>query len=402
MSARLALLARPALAAALALALCTALAPPPVAVADDAAPETLEDIERRLSETAARLEALDAEIASGRERRRALERAVAEAESRVGERRERIAGLAGEIARFDAELAELEAGVARERAGVAARRERLARTLRDAQRIDESSGLRVLLAHDDPALADRLEVYAGYLLRAQRRAIDAEVEALGRIEAAHAATLKDRNWLEYLKVKAGGQRDERVAELAARASTLATLTDELADKTRSVAELRADAARLQTLMEELRVLQSTRSGYFEAGKGRYPLPVDGEIAARFGEPKALGGLTWQGLLVRAPGGAPVRAVADGEVIYASALRGFGRLIIVDHGDDWMTLYGGNRELLAGTGSWVEAGTPIATVGDADGQRESGVYFEIRHDAEPQDPEAWLGAENRAASTPKRG
>jgi len=356
---------------------------------DEQPAATLGDVERQLDAAAARLEALDAEIASGRERRARLEAAVLEADSRVGERRARIAGLDAEIGRFEAELAALETRVAREREDVAARRERLARTLRDASRLGDSSGLRVLFGQDDPALAARLGVYAEHALQAQRRAIDEQSAALARIEAAQARVLKDRNWLEHIKRKAGGQRDARLAERTAERRKLDTVSVELEAKTRSVAELRADRERLQSLLDELRALQSAGSGYFAAGKGRYPLPVEGTIEARYGDVKSVGRLHWTGLFVAAPEGTPVRTVADGEVVYADALRGFGLLVIVDHGDDYMTLYGGNRDVRQPSGTWVEAGATIATVGETGGQTTSGVYFEIRADAEPVDPGPWL-------------
>ena len=356
---------------------------------------TIDEVERQLDEAGTRIEALDAEIVAGKARRRALEAKVAESESRLDERRERVAGLEADIARFEEELAGLEASLARERAGADERRERLAATLRGTHRLERSGGLRSLLEHDDPALAARLEVYADYLLRAQRDVLDEQARALASIEAAHSATLRDRAWLEHLKGKAAGQRDAFAAARAERAERLGTLDEDLAAKTRSVAEIAADRERLQALMEELRELQSTRSGYFAAGRGKHLWPTEGRVEARFGEPKAVGKVRWNGLFVAAPDGAAVRAVADGEVVYADGLRGFGQLIIVDHGDGFMTLYGGNRDIRAVPGDWVDAGATIATVGDGSGQSESGVYFEIRENARPVDPVPWLGPEGRS-------
>lgn len=352
-------------------------------------PATIDDVERQIDEAAARLETLDAEIASGRTIRRELEAAVAAAESRIGERGERIAGLEADIARFEARLIELEAAVERERGDVDTRRARLAEALRGTRRLGEASGLRVVLQHEDPALAERLGVYADYLLRAQRTALDEQTRALVRIEAAHETALKDRNWLEHIKRKATGQRAAHAVTRAARAARLDAVAEDLAAKTRSLAELKADRARLQALMEELLALQSSRSGYFAAGKGRYALPVKGTVEANFGETKSVGKLRWNGLFVAAASGTPVRAVADGEVVYADWLRGFGLLVIVDHGDDFMTLYGGNRDVVVTPGDWVAGGATIATVGDSGGQSMSGVYFEIRERSRPLDPGPWL-------------
>jgi len=94
-----------------------------------------------------------------------------------------------------------------------------------------------------------------------------------------------------------------------------------------------------------------------------------------------------------PVGAAVRAIADGEVVYSDWLQGFGRLVIVDHGDSFMTLYGGSREALVRAGDWVDAGRPVATVGTSSGHKVPGLYFEIRHDAKPVDPEEWVESLN---------
>ena len=150
-------------------------------------------------------------------------------------------------------------------------------------------------------------------------------------------------------------------------------------------------------MEELKALAIAQSGYFESGKGNYLLPVSGTIKARFGDVKSVGRLHWNGLFVAAPAGRPVKAVADGEVVYSDWLQGFGMLVILDHGDDYMTLYGGNRDVIVADGTWIDAGATIATVGDSGGQTDSGVYFEVRHNAKPVDPEQWINTDNRVQS-----
>lgn len=364
-------------------------------------PATIDDVERQIREAAERLQALDAEIVSGKARRAELETAMSDAESRAGERDRRIAGLDAEIERFDETLRVFEASVARESADIDSRRAHLADSLRETRRADQTTGLRVTLQQDDPALAARLGVYADYLLSAQQRTIDEQSTQLTRIETASARALKDRNWLEHIKRKARSQRDLYVEERDQGNAQLREVDTDLELKTRTVAELAADRDRLQTLMNELEALQSSASGYFASGKGRYGLPVDGTIAARFGDRKSVGRLTWNGLYFTARTGTPVRAVADGEIVYAARLRGFGLLVIVDHGDDFMTLYGGNRDLTHESGDWIEAGATIATVGDATvgdfsgqtiGATGGGLYFEIRQNAKPVDPELWLASE----------
>jgi len=175
---------------------------------------------------------------------------------------------------------------------------------------------------------------------------------------------------------------------------------QISTKTRTVATLKVDQARLQALMEELRNSQVAHSGYFASGQGSYPLPVAGTIKARFGEVKSVGKLRWDGYFIEAGSGSPVRAIADGSVVYSDWLQGFGMLVILDHGDGYMTLYGGNRDVAVQKQDWVQTGSTIATVGDSGGQKTSGLYFEIRHNAAPVDPKEWINTNNSIKSVKK--
>ncbi len=130
-------------------------------------------------------------------------------------------------------------------------------------------------------------------------------------------------------------------------------------------------------------------GAFAALRGKLSLPVRGEIASRFGKARPEGGATWKGLFIRATEGAEVKAVAAGEVVFADWLRGFGNLMVVDHGDDFLSVYGNNQSLLKETGQRVAPGEVVATVGSTGGNPESGLYFELRHQGQAFDPIRWV-------------
>jgi len=183
--------------------------------------------------------------------------------------------------------------------------------------------------------------------------------ALTLIEEAHLEAVKNRNWLNHIKKKAQKQHDNFASSAKARKSELTKVENQLTEKQRTVAQLKADQTRLQLLLEELKAAQVAKSGYFLAGKGTYPLPVNGTLQARFGELKSVGKIRWQGLFIAARSGTPVSAVADGEVLYSDWLPGFGNLVT------------------------------IATVGNSGGQTANGVYFEIRHNAKAIDPADWV-------------
>jgi septal ring factor EnvC (AmiA/AmiB activator) len=131
------------------------------------------------------------------------------------------------------------------------------------------------------------------------------------------------------------------------------------------------------------------TGAFASLKGRLHLPVRGEIASRFGKARPEGGTTWKGLFIRATEGADVKAIATGQVVYADWLRGFGNLLVLDHGDGFLSVYGNNQSLLKEAGQTVRPGDVVATVGNSGGNPESGLYFEIRHQGQAFDPLRWV-------------
>ena len=128
---------------------------------------------------------------------------------------------------------------------------------------------------------------------------------------------------------------------------------------------------------------------FATIKGRLPVPVSGRLRNRFGLARPEGGPAWKGLFFQAAEGAEVRAVAAGEVVYADWLRGFGNLLVVDHGEGFLSVYGNNQSLLRQEGQSVKAGEVIATAGSSGGNAESGLYFELRYQGRPFDPYGWL-------------
>ena len=124
-------------------------------------------------------------------------------------------------------------------------------------------------------------------------------------------------------------------------------------------------------------------------KGHLILPTHGELIHRFGTPREQGGTLWKGLFIKAPAGQPVHSIASGEVVFADWLRGFGNLIIVDHGGGYMSLYSNNETLYKQVGNSVKAGDTIASVGNTGGNSETGLYFELRYQSQAFDPSNWI-------------
>lgn len=131
------------------------------------------------------------------------------------------------------------------------------------------------------------------------------------------------------------------------------------------------------------------AGNLLASRGRLRLPVQGELAGRFGGTRSEGGPTWKGLFIRAASGTEVHAIAPGRVVFAEWLRGFGNLLIIDHGDQYLSIYGNNESLLKQPGDIVKMSDVVATVGNSGGNPETGLYFEMRYQGKPFDPMTWV-------------
>ena len=128
---------------------------------------------------------------------------------------------------------------------------------------------------------------------------------------------------------------------------------------------------------------------FSAHKGKLTWPVAGTLLHDFGQPRVGGSIKWNGVVLAAPRGREVRAVYHGRIAFADWLAGMGLLVIVDHGDGYMTLYGYNETILKNTGDWVAPGDVIATVGDSGGQSQASLYFELRRGKQPVNPRHWV-------------
>ena len=180
---------------------------------------------------------------------------------------------------------------------------------------------------------------------------------------------------------------------------LAALATRMQQEGEEIERLAAEEKDLTRLIAELTSILSdypiTSDAPFTELKGGLTWPVAGTLLHDFGQPRAGGGLKWNGVVLAASRGSEVRAVYHGRVVFADWLAGLGLLVIVDHGDGYMTLYGYNETTLKSTGDWVAPGDVIATVGDSGGQARAGLYFEIRQGAKPVNPKAWITRQPKA-------
>jgi septal ring factor EnvC (AmiA/AmiB activator) len=232
------------------------------------------------------------------------------------------------------------------------------------------------------------------LLAAQRAGV-AELERLGREARARAERQA------ALERSGRADREKLLTERRERRRVLDRLAGEIAKSRREIKVLRADERALARVVEEIgRVIaarplagyappQRSPAGPFSSLRGRLRLPVAGELAGRFGAPRGPVPAEAKGVFIRAPEGRPVRAVAGGQVVYADWMRGFGNLLIVDHGEAYLSIYANNEALLKQVGDPVAPGETIATTGASGGGEETGLYFELRHLGKAFDPLRWV-------------
>lgn len=240
--------------------------------------------------------------------------------------------------------------------------------------------LRVALSGDDPAGLGRRLQYAAELSRAAAALIAGYRDGLQRLGRLAEALQARRARLGELEAARRADRARLVEQRQERRRVLASVAGELRRDRRRIEVLKADEARLARLVAELARMLPPADGAerFSLLRGRLRLPVRGELTGRFG-----------GLFIRAPEGQPVRAVARGRVVYADWMRGFGNLLILDHGENYLTIYANNEALLKQVGDVVEGGEPLAVTGASGGSEETGLYFEMRHLGRPFDPRQWV-------------
>lgn len=291
------------------------------------------------------------------------------------------------LRRLGAEERELATSVEHQRA-------QLVKQIRSAYAMGRQEYLKILLNQEDPATLGRVLTYYDYLNQARGKRIDALMASVERLKQVQAGLEQERLTLERLKAQQLAEKQELETQGEARERLLGELKQELADKDQRLAGLLRDEKELERLIlalsEALADIPAEPGNYrpFAQRRGQLKWPAEGDLAARFGKRRQVGELTWQGVLIQARAGAPVKAVSRGRVAFADWLRGYGLLVIIDHGEGYMSLYGYNQALYKETGDWVEEGEVIAGVGSSGGHERSALYFEIRRAGKPTNPARW--------------
>lgn len=378
-----------------------------------------------LQDVRERIDDLRKELAKSEGSRSSVADQLREAESAISTANRRLKELGDSRAEAQAALAELESQQRHLGQQTASQQAQLGRLLRQQHRANAGDGgdaLQTLLAGRDPNLAARDWHFLTLLSRAKADLIRSlSVAAAEKRQLAEAARAKAGE-IARIEVRQQEERATLMARSRERQAVLARIADQIRSQRREIDTLKRDEQRLGKLIDGLARLAAKlprrkparaptatarpgeppaaasrplreadtagAGGAFAGQRGKLKLPVKGTLAGRFGTARAEGGI-WKGLFIRAGEGAEVRAVAAGRVVFADWLRGFGNLLILDHDDGFLSVYGNNQSLLRQPGDEARAGEVVATVGNSGGNPESGLYFELRHRGQVFDPMKWV-------------
>lgn len=349
--------------------------------------------EANLAAVRKEIKALQEKIARETTRRDEGSRALRASEVEIAAATRKLAEVSDSVRTQEKTRRELEVQTANANRRLGAEKDALARQVRSSYMAGREELTKLLLSQESPASLGRMLVYFDYYNRARSARIAAvagELAKLAELDAERARVQAELTALAETQAQEVAalekSRDERRA-------LVAKLDAEIRDGNAAVTKLRAEEQRLADLVKRL---SEVMAGFpvdsdepFAKSKGKLAWPVQGRLAGDYGQPRGAGPVKWNGVLLEAAAGTPVRAIHRGRVAFADWLQGLGLLVIVDHGGGYMSLYGHNEALLKESGDWVEPGEPIAQVGDTGGQARPGLYFEIRSNGEPVNPNAWM-------------
>lgn len=354
-------------------------------------------LRERISEVQARLDKKSAQY------KRASD-ALKQSEKAISDTTRRLRALNQEIAQGERTLSDLQTQIDATQNRLQADRAALAAQLR-AQYSSNLSPWSAMLSGQDPQTLGRELGYLSFVSGARVQIIDSLRQGVAELSELQAAQTQQQEKLAKQDAELKAQQQTLQRERKARQQLLVKLEGAIAAERAERDKLAQDEQRLGDLIESIgqeiaqvkadaQHAQAIRQDILEAlpeGEGLkrgIALPVQGPIVARYGSSRPDGG-DWRGVLIEVKPGAPVKAVAAGTVVYATWLRGFGNLIIVDHGDEFLTVYAYNQSLLKAVGDTVKAGDVIADAGNSGGQLDSALYFEIRHRGKPLDPQLYF-------------
>lgn len=351
------------------------------------------------ADTEAKIKQIDSEIKQLRDsigkfksQRTSLQSELRKSELNIGKLQKRIGKIQRNLNNQQAELKALKARRETLNSSKKDQQKYISQQIVSAYQLGKQKKLKVLLNQEDPDKLTRALTYYDYFNRARSDMINDYIELISEIDLIEPKIENQTAKLQASKLELTNERNKLVASKKLREDSLVKINASIKNQDQRLkvkAKDRAELERLLEAVEQTLANISIPSDYkpFKQLKGKLPWPIKGRPSNRFGGRKD-SRLKWQGLNIPAKQGSEIKAIHHGRVVFSDWFRGLGLLVIVDHGDGYMSLYAHNESLLRETGDWVLPGEIIATVGNSGGQSKSSLYFEIRYNGEPTDPKRW--------------
>jgi septal ring factor EnvC (AmiA/AmiB activator) len=339
--------------------------------------------------------ALSEELKGDKSQRESLQAALRKSEIAIGELQKDIQLTRRKLKRNETQLKDLQEQRRELLVARGTQQELITRELQMAYQMGRQGQLKILLNQEQPDTLARAMAYYQYFYDARNAHIEKYLEILARIDVLEPEITSTTRTLRSNRKMLDQQRQQLLVGKKQRERDLTKINAGIKSKDQRLRKMASDRKELERLLEvieeaiaELQVPADYQA--FTGRKGAMPWPVKGKPSNRFGRRRSGSKMKWQGLTIPAREGSTVTAIHHGRVVFADWFRGSGLLLIIDHGDGYMSLYAHNQALLREVGEWVNAGAAVSTVGNSGGQANSALYFEIRKDGKPTNPTPWLG------------
>lgn len=356
----------------------------------------LTDAERqaKLSELRQTIEELKQELQKVKSNRANLQQNLEESETRISELSKKVESLRSKLDDKQSHLQDLRSEKEALSSVKKQQQDSVKQHVNAAYRLGQQSHLKMLLNQQDPTAVSRNMKYYNYLMSAQANKIKGFIDTIQRIDAIEPEIVNTVASLSNDHAQLNKKRQLLVDQQSERQRTLKKMASTIADKDSELQALDTDRRNLEALLQRVvRVSgdmpESTPDLPLAKLKGKLPWPTKGKVLRSYGSSRVTNKVSWQGMLIGADEGSPVYAVHHGRVVFSDYLRGHGLLLIIDHGEGFMSLYAHSQTIYKDLGDWVRGGEQVAAVGLSGGQQQAGLYFEMRHNGEPTNPHHWL-------------
>lgn len=359
----------------------------PTAAADQASTEA------QLKKLSREMRTVRNEIDTYRGEQKSLKLKLRKAEEKIDSGRNSLRKLQRELDSKNVEISDLETQQARLVSAKNKQQDAVAAAIREAYERGNQNRFKLILNQEDPAAVARLLNYYDYYNRARNTEIEQYLSTLDKLQTLIPQLASARDQLQQSLKNKRKQQAELQKNLKQRRSVLLQLAHKLKSSNNKFQSLQREHEKLEKLVREVESRVASlkappSSSPFAKRKGKMKWPIEASIKHRFGSRKTDSQIRWQGMMFNANTGQDVKAVHGGHVVFAEWFASRGLLLIIDHGDDYMSLYAHNESIMKETGDWVEAGEIIATAGQSGGQNSPVLYFEIRQAGKPVNPANW--------------